>query len=193
VASGDLAVMEDPHQAIDALQHFLESTVARALDGLTLDALYALTGEPPEVPNWIGRSAARLHAASREEPYRVRLAQVPATAGDALYNQILHHIQTATRSDDGNRLQLVELTYAFCADEILRADPRGLERVLAAIQPHVSNPQLATAIGARLDSADRPYPARRVGPEFVPPQVRGSNGGLMAAGGLDKGVAPEIR
>jgi hypothetical protein len=54
--------------------------VNEALDGLTLDALYALTGEPPEVPNWIGRSAARLQAVSREEPYRVRLAQVPATA-----------------------------------------------------------------------------------------------------------------
>ena len=118
MASGDLALMEDPHQSIDALQRFLESTVARALDGLTLDALYALTGEPPEVPNWIGKSAARLQAVSREEPYRVRLAQVPATAGDARDDQILHHIQTATRSDDGNRLQLVELTYAFCADEV---------------------------------------------------------------------------
>ena len=28
VASGDLAVMEDPHQSIEALQRFLESTVA---------------------------------------------------------------------------------------------------------------------------------------------------------------------
>ncbi len=175
VASGDLALMEDPHQSIDALQRFLESTVARALDGLTLDALYALTGEPPEVPNWIGKSAARLQAVSREEPYRVRLAQVPATAGDALYDQILHHIQTATRSDDGNRLQLVELTYAFCADEVLRADPRGLERVLASIQLHVSNPQLATAIGAQLATAaaDRQYPVPWVGPEIVPPRSSG--------------------
>ena len=175
VASGDLAVMEDPHQSIAALQRFLESTVARALDGLTLDALYALTAEPPEVPNWIGKSAARLQAVSREEPYRVRLAQVPAIAGDALYNQILHHIQTATRSDDGNRLQLVELTYAFCADEILRADPRGLERVLTSIQLHVSNPQLATAIGAQLvtATAGRPYPVHRAGPEIVPPRSSG--------------------
>jgi hypothetical protein len=150
VAAGDLTVMEDPHQALAALQRFLESTVVRALDGLTLDALYALTREPPETPNWIGRSAARLQAMTREEPYRVRLAQVPAAVGDVLYDQILHHIQTATRSDDGNRLQLVELTYAFCADEILRFDPRGLEGVLAAIQPHVSNPRLAVSIGAQL-------------------------------------------
>jgi hypothetical protein len=150
VASADLGVMEDPHRAIDALQQFLESTVAEALDGLTLDALYALTAEPPEVPNWIGRSAARLQAVSREEPYRVRLAQVPATASDALYQQILHHIQTATRSEDANRLQLVELTYAFCADEVLRADPRGLGNVLASIQPHASNPQLALVIRGQL-------------------------------------------
>ena len=175
VASGDLAVMEDPHQSIDALQQFLQSTVARALDGLTLDALYALTGEPPEVPNWIGKSAARLQAVSREEPYRVRLAQVPATVGDTLYAQILHHIQTATRSDDGNRLQLVELTYAFCADEILQADPRGLERVLASVQLHVSNPQLATAIGAQLATAadGRSYRVHPVGPEIIPPRSSG--------------------
>ena len=171
VASGDLAVMEDPHRSIDALQQFLESTAARALDGLTLDALYALTGEPPEVPNWIGKSAARLQAASREEPYRVRLAQVPAATGDYLYDQILHHIQTATRSDDGNRLQLVELTYAYCADEILRADPRDLERVLTSIQLHVSNPRLATAIGAQLaiSAADRQYPVHQTDLEIVQP------------------------
>ena len=150
VAAGDLAVMEDPHEALAALRRFLESTVARALDGLTLDALYALTREPAETPNWIGKSAARLQAVTREEPYRVRLAQVPAAAGDVLYDQILHHIQTATRSDDGNRLQLVELTYAFCADEILRSDPRGLEHVLASILPHASNPRLAVAIGTQL-------------------------------------------
>ena len=175
VASGELGVMEDPHRAIDALQRFLESMVAEALDGLTLDALYALTGEPPEVPNWIGRSAARLQAVSREEPYRVRLAQVPATASDALYQQILYHIQTATRSEDGNRLQLVELTYAFCAEEVLRADPRGLGRVLASIQMHASNPQLATAIRAQLATAalDRHYPVHGVGPEIVPPRSSG--------------------
>ena len=45
------------------------------------------------MPNWIGKSAARLQAVSREEPYRVRLAQVPAAVGDYLYDQILHHIQ----------------------------------------------------------------------------------------------------
>ena len=174
-ASGDLAVMEDPHRSIDALQQFLESTAARALDGLTLDAIYALAGEPPEVPNWIGKSAARLQAVSREEPYRVRLAQVPAAAGDYLYDQILHHIQTATRSDDGNRLQLVELTYAFCADEILQADPRGLERVLASIRLHASNPQLAVAIGAQLAAVagGRSYQVHRVDPEITPPRSSG--------------------
>jgi hypothetical protein len=55
VAAGDLGVMEDPQQSIEALQRFLETTVAGALDGLTLDALYAVTREPPEVPSWIGR------------------------------------------------------------------------------------------------------------------------------------------
>ena len=121
------------------------------------------------MPNWIGKSAARLQAVSREEPYRVRLAQVPAAVGDYLYDQILHHIQTATRSDDGNRLQLVELTYAFCADEILQADPRGLERVMASIQLHVSNPLLATAIGAHLatSAADRQYPVHQTDLEIV--------------------------
>ena len=149
--------------------------MAEALDGLTLDALYAVTGEPPEAPNWIGRSAARLQAVSREEPYRVRLAQVPATASDALYQQILHHIQTATRAEDGNRLQLVELTYAFCADEVLRADPRGLKHVLASIQLHASNPQLAMAIRAQLAAMalDRQCPVRGAGPEIVPPRSSG--------------------
>jgi len=150
MAAGDLAVVEDPQESINALQRFLESTVAAALDGLTLDSLYELSGEPPEAPSWIGRSAARLQAASREEPYRVRLAQVPASSSDALYDQILHHIQTATRSEEDNRLQLVELTYAFCADEILQADPRGFGSVLAAVLPHASNPQLARAIDDRL-------------------------------------------
>jgi hypothetical protein len=105
----------------------------------------------------------------------VRLAQVPATASDALYQQILYHIQTATRSEDGNRLQLVELTYAFCAEEVLRADLRGLGRVLASIQLHASNPQLATAIRAQLapTALDRRYPAHGVGPEIVPPRSSG--------------------
>jgi hypothetical protein len=152
VAAGDLGVMEDPQQSIEALQRFLETTVAGALDGLTLDALYAVTREPPEVPSWIGRAAARLQAVSREKPYRVRLAQVPATTSDALLDQVLHHIQTAERSEEENRLQLVELTYAFCADEILQADPRGLKNVLSAILPCISNPRLAKAIGAQLAS-----------------------------------------
>lgn len=150
VAAGDLRVLEDPQESIEALQRFLESTVASALDGLTLDSLYAVTQEPPETPSWIGRAAARLQAVAREEPYRVRLAQVPATTSDTLYDQILHHIQTANRSEEANRLQLVELTYAFCASEVLSADPRGLERVLTTILPHVSNPQLAKAIEAQL-------------------------------------------
>ncbi len=150
VAAGNLGVMEDAQDSIEALQRFLESTVADALDGLTLDALYGVTQEPPEAPSWIGRAAARLQAVSREAPYRVRLAQVPAGRSDALFDQILHHIQTATRAEEDNRLQLVELTYAFCADEILRADSRGLQRVLIAILPHASNPQLAKALGAQL-------------------------------------------
>jgi hypothetical protein len=175
VAAGDLAVMEDPQRAIDVLQRFLESIAARALDGLTLDALYALTGEPPEVPNWIAKSAARLQAVSGEEPYRVRLAQVPAASSDALYDQVLHHIQTATRSDDGNRLQLVELTYAFCAEEVLRADPRGLEHVLGSVQLHVSNPQLAAAIDAQHAVAEGawPSPVNEVGQQIVPPRSPG--------------------
>ena len=181
-AAGDLTVMEDPQEALAALLQFLESTVARALDGLTLDALYTLTREPPETPNWISRCAARLQAVTREEPYRVRLAQVPAAVSDALYDQILHHIQTATRSDDGNRLQLVELTYAFCADEVLRSDPRGLERVLASIQSHVSNPRLAVAIGTQLAALragrgsapmEPMLPVTGGGPEILPPRASG--------------------
>jgi hypothetical protein len=156
VAAGNLSIMENPQEAINALQRFLESTVADALDGLTLDGLYAVTGEPPEAPSWIGRVAARLQAVTREEPYRVRLAQVPAATGDVLYDQVLHHIQTANRSEEPNRLQLVELTYAFCADEVLRADPRGLERVLADILPHVSNPKLAEALRARQSQLTSP-------------------------------------
>lgn len=163
MAAGNLGVMEDPKEAIEALRRFLEFTVAAALDGLTLDALYAVTREPPEAPSWIGRAAARLQAVSREEPYRVRLAQVPAATSDALLDQIRHPIQTATRSEEENRLQLVELTYAFGADDVLRADPRGLERVLTAILPHASNPQLAKAIKAQLANlaANRNYAVDR--------------------------------
>jgi hypothetical protein len=149
VAAGDLGVMEDPQEAIKALQRFLEVTVADALSGLTLDGLYAVTGEPPETPSWFGKAAARLQAVTREDVYRVRLAQVPTATSDVLYNQVLHHNQTATRSEEPNRLQLVELTYAFRADEVLTADPRGLERVLAEIMPHVSNPKMAETLRAQ--------------------------------------------
>ena len=119
---------------------------------------------------------------TREEPYRARLAEVPAAAGNALYDQILHHIQTATGSDDGNRLQLVELTYAFCAHEVLRSDPRGLEHVLASIQPHVSNPRLAEAIGAQLAALRASRGRGRMesrlsvngaAPEVMPPRASG--------------------
>ena len=95
----------------------------------------------------------------------------PHRAIDALQQ----FIQTATRSEDANRLQLVELTYAFCADEVLRADPRGLGNVLASIQMHVSNPQLALAIRAQLATTalDRQYPVHGMGPEIVPPRSSG--------------------
>ena len=141
VAAGDLGVMEDPQEAIKTLQRFLEDTVADALGGLTLDGLYAVTGEPPETPSWFGKAAARLQAVTREDVYRVRLAQVPTATSDVLYNQVLHHNQTATRSEEPNRLQLVELTYAYCADEVLSADSRGLERVLAEIMPMSQTPR----------------------------------------------------
>ena len=150
VAAGDLGVMEDPQESIEAVQRFLESTVAGALDGLTLDALYTVTGEPPDAPSWIGRAAACLQTVSREKPYRVRLAQVPAATSDALYDQILRHTQTVTRSEEENRLLLTEFTYAYCADELLSADPRGLKHALKAIRGHTSNPQLAQALEAKL-------------------------------------------
>jgi hypothetical protein len=160
VTAGDLGVMEDPQEAISALQRFLEVTVADALGGLTLDGLYAVTGEPPETPSWFGKAAARLQAMTREDVYRVRLTQVPATTSDVLYDQVLHHNQTATRSEEPNRLQLVELTYAFCADEVLSADPRGLERVLAEIMPHVSNPKMAEALRAQQSQLASPGAGR---------------------------------
>ncbi|HEY2578883.1 MAG TPA: hypothetical protein VGI74_21470 [Streptosporangiaceae bacterium] len=149
VADGDLAVMEDPQQAIDTLRRFLESTVAEALAGVTLDCLYDMTDEQPEIRNWIDKATARLQAAtSAPEPYRVRLAQVPAAISDTLYDQVLHHIQSATRSAEPNRMQLVELTFAFHVREVLGADPRGFDRVLADVLPHASNPRLAEALGA---------------------------------------------
>jgi hypothetical protein len=161
VAAGDLGVMEDPQAAIDALLGFLESTVADALTGVMLDGLYSMTGEQPEVQNWIQRAGARLQvAASAPEPYRVRLAQVPATTSEILYDHVLHHIQTATRSEESNRLQLVELTYAFRASEVLDADPRGIHRVLADIRPHASNPRLAEALRTWSPSAAVPDASR---------------------------------
>ena len=71
-------------------------------------------------------------------------------------------------------LQLAELTYAFCADEVLRADPRRLGSVLAAIQRHVWNPQLTTAISAQLAehvAAGRPIDG--AGQRIVPPRSSG--------------------
>jgi len=159
VAAGDLGVMEDPQEAIKALQRFLEVTVADALGELTLDGLYAVTAEPPETPSWFGKAAARLQAKTREDVYRVRLAQVPTATSDVLYEQVLHHNQTATRSEEPNRLQLVELTYAFCADEVLSADQR-LERVLAEIMPHVSNPKMAEALRAQQSQLANPGACR---------------------------------
>ena len=99
----------------------------------------------------------------------MRLAQVPAAIGDVLYDQILHHIQTATRSEDGNRLQLVELTYAFCADEILQADPRGLERVLASIQLHSRTHgwPWPSALSSRASAVERQYPVHQTDLEIV--------------------------
>lgn len=147
VAEGDLSVMEDPEEAISALQGFLRSTVADALTGVTLDGLYAMAHEQPEVPNWLGKASARLHAGPRApEPYRVRLAQVPATTSEVLYDQVLHHIQAATRSAEPNRLQLMEFTFAYRAREVLEADPRGLARILAEVVPRASNPQLAETL-----------------------------------------------
>jgi hypothetical protein len=149
MATGHLSVMEDPERAIQALEGFLESILVGALVGVTLDGLYAMAHEQPEVPNWIAKATARLHVGAKApEPYRVRLAQVPAATSDILYNQVLHHIQTATRSTEPNRLQLMEVTYSYRAQEVLEADPRGLGRVLKEVADHASNPRLAEALRA---------------------------------------------
>lgn len=180
VAEGDLSVMEDPEEAIDALQSFLRSTIADALTGVTLDGLYAIAHEQPEVPNWIAKASARLHVGAKApEPYRVRLAQVPATTSDILYDQVLHHIQNATRSTEPNRLQLMEFTFAYSAREVLEADPRGLARILAEVVSRASNPQLAEALGAwtvppaSSGTVDR---AVGVGPHVDGPRLRADNG-----------------
>jgi hypothetical protein len=150
VAAGNLGVMEDPQEAIKALGQFLESAVASALDGLTLDALYAKAEEPPESPSWIGLAAARMLVGSPVQPDKVHLAQVPDTKSDVLINQIRTHIPTATSAKEENRLQLMELTYSFTADEVLGIDRRGLAYVLDSILPHVSNPKLKGALQAKL-------------------------------------------
>ena len=161
VASGELTVMEDPQQAIDGLRRFLERTVAEALDGLTLDGLYAMTQQQPEVTSWITSATARLQVADgAPHPYRVQLAQVPAGTSNVLYDQVLQHIQTATRSEEPNRLQLVELTYAFTSHEVLGADPRGIDRVLADVQRHASNPKLAEALKDRRNQFASPGASR---------------------------------
>ena len=163
--------MEDPQQAIDGLRRFLERTVAEALDGLTLDGLYAMTQQQPEVTSWITSATARLQVADgAPHPYRVQLAQVPAGTSNVLYDQVLQHIQTATRSEEPNRLQLVELTYAFTSHEVLGADPRGIDRVLADVQRHASNPKLAEALKTGGTNSQVPAPAataRRTGPEIT--------------------------
>jgi hypothetical protein len=149
VAAGDLSVMEDPERAIHVLQRFLQSTIVGALADVTLDGLYDMAHEQPEVSNWIAKATARLQVGPKaHEPYRVRLAQVPTATSDILYNQVLHHIQTATRSAEPNCLQLMELTYSYRAQEVLEADPRGLARVLKEVADHASNPRLAEALRA---------------------------------------------
>jgi hypothetical protein len=190
VAEGDLSVMEDPEEAIGALQGFLRSTIADALTGVTLDGLYAMAHEQPEVPNWIGKASARLHVGAKApEPYRVRLAQVPAASSDVLYDQVLHHIQTAARSAEPNRLQLMEFTFAYRAQEVLEADPRGLARILAEIVAHASNPQLAEALEAwvvppsssgTVDPAADPVPHASV-PGLRPDQGRSPRDPAAAA------------
>jgi hypothetical protein len=148
--AGNLGVMEDPQEAIEALQQFLEAIVASALEGLSLDSLYSVAQVPPEAPSWISRAGARMQVRSPERPYVVRLAQVPAASSDMLYDHVLHHIEHATRGEEENRLQLMELTYSYCADEVLGADPRGLEYVLETVLQHVSSPRMAQALQAQL-------------------------------------------
>jgi hypothetical protein len=84
------------------------------------------------------------------QPDKVHLAQVPDTKSDVLINQIRTHIPTATSAKEENRLQLMELTYSFTADEVLGIDRRGLAYVLDSILPHVSNPKLKGALQAKL-------------------------------------------
>ncbi|HEY1916153.1 MAG TPA: hypothetical protein VGH27_11330 [Streptosporangiaceae bacterium] len=153
VAAGDLAVMENPQDAINTLSRFLESIVTGALAGVTLDGLYSLSQQQPEVPNWIAKAAARLPLGPRaRQLYQVRLAQVPATGSDILHNHVGRHIQSAIRSTEPNRLQIVELSYAFTADEVLEADPRGLIRILDDVLPRASNPRLAAALKQQRDN-----------------------------------------
>jgi hypothetical protein len=162
VARGDLAVMESPQDAISALSWFLESIVAGALAGVTLDGLYSLSGEQPEVPNWLAKAAPRLQVGPRARQHDlVRLAQVPAATSGSLHQHVGHHIQTAAPSAEPNRLQLVELTYAYTADEVLEADPRGLANVLADVIPRASNPRLAAALKQQQAKLTRTDPDQR--------------------------------
>jgi hypothetical protein len=159
VAAGDLAVMENPQDAINALTRFLKSIVAAALAGVTLDGLYSMSQLQPEVPNWIAKAAARLQVGPRARRiYPVRLAQVPASSSDILHQHVGQHIQNATPSTEPNRLQIVELTYAFTAGEVLEADPRGLTWVLDDVVHRASNPRLAAALKQQRAKLTRPDP-----------------------------------
>lgn len=150
VATGDLRVLEDPQQAIGALQRFLEDMVSSALDGLTLDSLYRISEVPPETQSWLNRGAARMRYRSPRRSNTMRLAQVPAADSDYLLNYVLHSIENAKPAEEDNRLQLMELTYSFSAEEVLNADLRGLERVLTVALNHVSSPKLKEALRARV-------------------------------------------
>jgi hypothetical protein len=169
VAAGDPRVLEDPQEAIGALQRFLESLVTSALDGLTLDSLYSISGVPPETPSWISRAAARMRYRSPRRPNTMRLAQVPAADSDHLLEHVGYSIENAKRGEEDNRLQLMELTYSYSADEVLSADPRGLEHVLTAALEHASSPKLHAALQARLALLRVPRPST--------PGLAAANGG----------------
>lgn len=150
VAKDDPRMLEDPQQAIEALQRFLEEMVTGALDGLTLDSLYRVSEVPPETQSWLNRAAARMRYRSPRRSNTMRLAQVPAADSDHLLNYVLHSIENAKSAEEDNRLQLMELTYSFSAEEVLNADPRGMEHVLTVALDHVSSPKLKEALQARI-------------------------------------------
>jgi len=68
VARGDFAGHGESQDAINALSRFLESVVAGALAGVTVDGLYSLSGEQPEVPNWLAKAAPRLRVLTCLKP-----------------------------------------------------------------------------------------------------------------------------